>query len=170
MRPPDLSPSPSERRLALALAVPALAVVAALTAIEAWRLMSPRAADGVRVHVSMADAIAAGDLLGAYEFVRLGQDPGAPILVRDPVLTGGRDLVVSPVVWAAAHGQGSIVLMLLGAGATLDDERLGSTRCLAARAGFAGVVEALRRASRVTPGPCPAASDEPPLHALAERW
>ena len=158
-----------QRRLALALAIPALMVTIGVCAVEAWRLIVPsRAQIGARVYTSLGEAIAMDDVIGAHEFLRRGENPNALITVYDPVLTGGRQLQVAPIVWAAAAGRRQIAQMLLGAGVTFTREADALAPCVADRLGYHDIAADIRKfASPPLASPCPAAVPGAPLAAYA---
>jgi hypothetical protein len=146
--------------LALLLIVPALISALGVTALEVWRWVSPSSAlFAPPVAASLADAIAANDPLGAYEFIRAGQSPNGDMTVRHDVLTGGQPVEVSPLLWAVATQSEEAVAMLLGFGARLDAPAKHEAVCLAMRLGRDDIVHLLE-----LPGPddssepCPAAS------------
>jgi hypothetical protein len=103
------------RLIATLVAAPAVVVALAVTTVELWRLREPDAALFTTPFVySLAEAIDAGDLQRAYAFIRAGQDPNAPIAVRDE---RGQQIVVSPLEWAKAKQQKDIEMMLRAFGA-----------------------------------------------------
>jgi hypothetical protein len=105
-----------DRLIAALVAAPAVVVALAVTSVELWRLREPEAALFTTPFVySLAEAIDAGDLQRAYAFIRAGQDPNAPIVVRDE---GGRQITVSPLAWARAKDRKDIEQMLRAFGAT----------------------------------------------------
>jgi hypothetical protein len=101
------------RLLAGAIALPAVLAAVALVALEGWRLESPESSLFKAPQTSFADALGRGDVSQAYERLRAGQSPDDLIAVRHPVLTGGRGVLVSPLVWAVANGQRESALMLI---------------------------------------------------------
>jgi hypothetical protein len=122
-----------QRRLAALLAAPAVAAALGLCALEGWRMLRPRSPlFAPPFAYSLAEAIATGNVLHGYEYIRAGQDPNEPIAVRDRVLTGDRWILTSPLVWAIAVGNVDAVKMLLGHGARLDPHAEGRAICLAA--------------------------------------
>jgi hypothetical protein len=155
---------PAEKRLAFALAVPALIVTLAVCAVEMWRVLAPsQALIGHQTYGSPGEAIAMNDLRGAYDFIRRGQDPNVPIAVQDPLLTGGQEVLVPPIIWAAAAGRSSIVLMLLGSG-PLYERDTHRAACVADLQGFSDIAADVRRfTNRPLASPCPAIPPGPPL-------
>ena len=106
-----------DRLMAALVAAPAIVVALGVTGVELWRLREPTAPLFTTPFVySLAEAIDAGDLQRAYAFIRAGQDPNAPILVRDGE-GEGRQITVSPLAWARAKHQKEIEMMLLAFGA-----------------------------------------------------
>lgn len=123
------------------LAAPAVAAALGLCGIEAWRMLHPRSPlFAPPFAYSLADAIATGNVLHGYEYIRAGQDPNEPIAVRHPALTRNRWVFASPVAWAVATNQRDAVNMLLGHGARLD----GSALCLAEGLGHEDIARVLR--------------------------
>lgn len=91
------------RVLASMMAGPALVAALGVCAVEGWRMLQPKSALFADPFVfSLADAIERNDVDQAYAFIRAGQDPNEPIAVRHPVLSGGRSVLVTPIVWAVA--------------------------------------------------------------------
>jgi hypothetical protein len=145
------------RVLAAILLVPAIATAVGVTAVEAWRVRRPDGSLFAEPFVySLADAIAGGDVLRAYAFIRAGQDPNDLIAVRDPVLTRGRRVLVSPLVWAVAAQRKDAVLMLLAFGARLERTPDRAAACLADALGAAEIASVLRRdQAALGPAQCP---------------
>lgn len=150
------------RRLAVLLAIPTVVVALGLCAIEAWRAIRPRSALFQPPFVySLADAIAVGELPQAYAFIRAGQDPNEPIWVRHRVLTDGRWLRVSPLLWAVATRNGQAVDMLIAFGAQLDRRENKDAACLAELLGDQSILRALRlNGAQPAAGDCPAFSKD----------
>jgi hypothetical protein len=158
------SRSPRDRReslLALLIGGPAIIIALGIVATEAWRLIEPDSSlFAAPAAVSLADAIASDDVLGAYEFIRNGQDPNALISVRHTVLTGGRPVDVLPLLWAVATQSEGAVAMLLGFGARLDAVTTRKAVCLAEQLERADIVRLLRLGDPDTATePCPARHD-----------
>src|SRR2546426_6608664 len=101
-----IGPSPLARRTHLLLVLmgaPTLLAAIGLGALEAWRLRHPESPlFSTPFAYSLADAIERDDVQRAHAFIRAGQNPNDLIAVRHPALTGGRTILVSPLVWAAA--------------------------------------------------------------------
>jgi hypothetical protein len=113
---------------------------------------------------SFADALAAGDVRQAFEFIRAGQDPNELILVSHADLTGGQRVLTSPLLWAAANGKLQVVQMLLGYGARM--ERAGDRRapCVAEALGAGEIARLLRGQQRERAAdPCDGFDATPPL-------
>jgi hypothetical protein len=161
------------RRLASLLALPVVLTVAGLCAVEGARLIRPDwPLFSTPFVYSLADAIENDDIEGALRFIQAGQDPNGLIAVRHVVLTNGRSVLVSPLVWAVATQHQRSVLMLLGYGARMDHEANSKAVCLAEAVGNTDIARLLRR---YPPQPAvEAACDEPkpgaaPLLALGQR-
>ncbi|MBI2563185.1 MAG: hypothetical protein HYW08_12505, partial [candidate division NC10 bacterium] len=91
----------------------------------------------------------------AYEFIRQGQNPNEPIAVRHPALTGGRPLLVSPLLWAVATNSRQSVLTLLGHGVTMGRPANSRAACLADALGNTELAALLRRlAEGIEVAPC----------------
>lgn len=164
----SIHPGRRQRQLALALAVPALIVTLAVSGVEVWRVLAPsRAQVGYRSYGSLGEAIAMDDVHGAHAFIERGQSPDALITVYDPALTGRQPVLVPPIVWAAAAGRRTIVLMLLAEGVTFERDTDRASACLADRLGFPQIAADLRRlAGRPLASPCPTLPPGPPLATL----
>jgi hypothetical protein len=126
------------------MAAPALFAALGVCAVEGWRVLQPQAALFAAPFVfSLADAIERNDVDQAYAFIRAGQDPNQPIAVRHPVLSGGRSILVSPIVWAVALQRREALLMLLGFGGQVGRAADGRAVCLAESLGNAEIVRVL---------------------------
>jgi hypothetical protein len=145
-------------RLAILLAAPAVLAALGVVALEGWRLRNPQAELFATPHVySLAEAIEQNDVVRAYEFIRAGQRADEPIAVRDARLTGGRHVLVPPLVWAAASNSAGSVQMLLGYGARPVGAVGGRAICVAEALGHWEVRDLLARAgAKRPPGGCPA--------------
>ena len=148
----------SHRATLLAMLIAAPAVINALTigALEGWRSYQPDSPLFAAPRVSsLADAIARDDVQQAYEFIKGGQDPNGLIEVADPVLTGGRRVSVSPMLWAVAMRSDRSVLTLFGVGARIDADAARRAVCLAERLGQSDIARLLERHSgHVSSRPC----------------
>ena len=117
---------------------------------------------------SLADAIEQHDVRRAARFIRDGQDPNALIAAQHPVLTGGRSVLVSPLVWAVGLQETKAVYMLFGFGARIERDSDRRASCLADRLGYREIAELLRSNGAAPAASCAAArTDEPPLLAYA---
>lgn len=124
------------RLLASMMAGPALLAALGVCAVEGRRVLQPQAALFAAPFVfSLADAIERNDVDQAYAFIRAGQDPNQPIGVSNPILTGGRRVLISPLLWAVATGRRDALLMLLGYGARWDAAIGAEALCLAEELG-----------------------------------
>jgi ankyrin repeat protein len=113
------------------MGVPAVAAALGVSAVESWRLAGPRSdLFTAPFAYSLADAIERNDVHQAHAFLQAGQDPNQVIAVRHPVLTAGRPVLVSPILWAVATQNRDAVLMLLGFGARISATD-GNAVCLA---------------------------------------
>jgi hypothetical protein len=141
----------------VAMAIFVLGVVVVET--ERWRNpRSPLFAD--RTYYSLADAIQADDVEGAFAFLRGGTSPNDPIEVRDPVLTRNRSVLAPPLVWAVATGRRNAVLMLLAHGARIETDADKAVSCLADELGNADLAALLRKYVNTLPRErCPAPRD-----------
>ncbi len=140
------------RLLTVMVAAPTILVALGISAIEGSRIHNPRSSlFRTPVVLSLADAIESGDVLRAYEFIRAGQDPNAWIPVRHAVLSGGRTVLVSPLMWATAAQNKQAVLMLLGAGARLDRAPDKAAACVADALGNAEIASLLRQYGNAPP-------------------
>jgi hypothetical protein len=141
----------------VAMAILALAVV--VVEIERWRNPASRLFAEPTFY-SLADAIQADDVNGAYAFLRAGANPNDPIAVRDPALTRGRSVLASPLLWAVATEHRNSVLMLLGHGARIESDADKAASCLADELGNADLAALLRQYGNTLPRDrCPAPRD-----------
>jgi hypothetical protein len=142
--------------VAALLVVPAILGALCVVTVEAWRQYRPSSAFFNPAYVnSLADAIEADDPKAAYEFIRAGADPNGPIEVQDPILTGDRTLVVSPILWAVATESVSNVQMLLGFGGKAYAHNGRSLACLAEAMGNDRIADVVRTYGHVPAAPCP---------------
>lgn len=127
------------------MAAPTLAIALGLCAIEAWRTVRPRSPlFAAPFAYSLAEAIETGNLPHAYQYIRAGQDPNVPIAVRHPVVTKGRWVLTSPLLWSVAVGNTDAVKMLLGYGARLDRPADRQAACLADALRHSDIAQMLR--------------------------
>jgi hypothetical protein len=132
--------------IAAVIAVPAIVAALGLTAIEAYRMVSPSAPLFGGNPASLADAITGGyGVEYAYRFIRSGQDPNEPITVDDPEYTGGRSIKVSPLMLAIAARDENTTAMLLNFGARVDLPQNRSARCLAEEIGNQAILGIIDR-------------------------
>jgi len=140
-----------------AMAILSLAVV--VVEIERWRNPASRLFADPTFY-SLADAIQADDVKGAYAFLRAGADPNDLIAVRDPALTRGRSVLASPLLWAVATEHRDSVLMLLAHGARIEKDADRAASCLADELGDANLAALLRKYGNALPREqCPAPRD-----------
>lgn len=161
-----------QRVLVVLMAAPVLATALGLGALGAWRFLRPDSPLFVTPVVdSLAEAIANDDLPRAYAFIRAGQDPNDPIVVRHPVLTDGRSVQLSPLLWAVANRREDAVPMLLAFGARMDTTAARQAVCLAERLGAHRIARILEfHGGGESREPCPTlqAGEAPLLEAVAE--
>ncbi|MGH2400034.1 MAG: hypothetical protein ACRDF6_09315 [bacterium] len=152
------------------MATPTLVLALGLCATEAWRIVRPQSPLFATplLYYSFGDAIAAGDVWQAYQFIRSGQDPNELIAVRHPALTGGQWVFVSPLVWATATQNTQAVQMLLGFGARMERAADRRAVCLAQALGNEEIARVLRAhdGGRPTEGCGDLELDEAPLLRL----
>lgn len=132
------------RLLASAMTVPAVLASLLISGVEIWRLMEPQSTlFAAPFAYSLAEAIERNDVDQAYGFIRAGHDPNQAIAVRHELLTGGRSMLVSPVIWAVATQSRETLLMLIGFGARVTGGAGGNAACLADALGNADMVRLL---------------------------
>jgi hypothetical protein len=132
------------RHLTVLVGAPVLIVALGLTAVEAWRVVRPRSSLFTAPFAfSLAEAIETGNLQHAYQYIQAGQDPNALIAVRHPILTEGRWVLTSPLLWSVALGNVYMVKMLLGYGTRLDRAADRQAVCLAEALGHRDIVRVL---------------------------
>ena len=154
----------SERRqhlvaVGMLAATSVLALAVVLVEFERWQ--HPRARLFTSpAFASLADAIQADDMAGAYALLRAGANPNDPIAVRDPALTRGRSVLASPLIWAVATQRRNAVLMLLAHGARAESDADKAASCLADALGNAELAALVRKYSNTLPRErCPAPRD-----------
>ncbi len=151
------------------MGAPVVLTALAITGLEAWRTWRPDARSASTA-TSLAEAIAGDDVNRAYDLVRAGESPSAPILVRHEKLTGGRSLRVAPLIWAVATNAPRTLQMLLGFGALADAKTIRQAHCLAQQLGHTRLVGSLEQhqAPHAKGAPCPRPGDGmTPLEAVA---
>lgn len=121
--------------LAWLIAAPAVICALGFGAIEAGQFVGLAMLRDDAVPTSLADAIVAHDAQAAYAFVRAGQDPNTPIAFSDHVLTGDRQVMVSPLLLAVATNSDNTVRMLLSFGVRMELPGNRVAACLANRPG-----------------------------------
>jgi len=143
--------------IAVVLLAPAVLAAGVVLGLEGWRLVRPRSPlFGVPETFTLADSVAHHDVARAYALVREGQRPDDLIVVSHPTLTDGRQRFVSPLWWAVAMRDEHTMLMLLGAGATIQHVEGRDADCLADALGAAAMQALLRQHAAPPQGPCPA--------------
>ena len=159
-----------QRPLLLACTVPAVLMMLAVTGVEVWRVVAPSSAErGHRAYGTMGEAVVADDRRGVLGFIERGQSPDALIAVHDPVLTGGREVRVPPIVWATAAGRQRIVMALLFAGVTFQRDADRAAACIADRLEFPEIATQLRQIAGLSPpSACPPPSPGPLLLAVGQ--
>lgn len=161
-------PADPTRIAAILLAAPALLLAAFLAWSEVW---SPDALPVVFT-TSFTEALRDDTMEIAFEHIRHGRDPNAPAAYRDERLTGGEELMLTPLIIAVGRGQGDTVSMLLSSGARLDIPGSRYAVCLARRLGHTRIAGVLLENGG--PGAaeevCPSAphDDDAPLRAYVE--
>lgn len=152
MTAPDVDPVNTVPRAHLVtwlMAAPALVGALGLAAIEGGGLMRPASPlTAPPPGRSFADTLRNGSVEEAYAHVKAGQDPNAPLPFRDPDLTAGREVMVTPLLVAVAAGQANTVMMLLSFGADLDAPGNARAACLADRLGHDDIAAGIRRNGR----------------------
>lgn len=161
-------PHRRERRLrltAILLAGPVLCTALGVVVVEAWRSARPASPlFAAPVAASFADAIRADDVRSANVFLHAGQQPDELIAVNDASLTGGKWLLLSPLVWAVATDSPQSVRMLLGAGAGGTHATDRRAACLADALGHDEIARTLRLYQSDAPDICGGETDDgPPL-------
>jgi len=143
--------------IGIVLLAPAVLAASAVFGLEGWRLVRPRSPlFGTQQTFTLAEAIEHHDVARAYALVRDGQRPDDLIVVSHPTLTAGRPHFVSPLWWAVAMRDEHTMLMLLGAGATIQHVEGRDADCLADALGAAAMQALLRQHAAPPQGPCPA--------------
>ena len=123
--------------IAACLAMPPMIVAIALAGIEVYRFIEPDAPlFGGPAPASLVESITDGfGVEQTYQFIRMGQDPNAPVRIDDEEYAGGETIQVSPLMLAVAAADGSAVRMLLSFGARLDLPQNRRAECLARELG-----------------------------------
>jgi hypothetical protein len=142
--------------------VTAMAILSLLlVAVEVERWLHPRSRlFTYPTHYALADAIAADDVESAYALLRAGANANDPIAVSDPVLTRGRSVLASPLIWAVATQRRNAVMLLLAHGARMERDIDKAAPCLADELGNADLAALLRKYGDTLPRDrCPAPRD-----------
>ena len=147
--------------MATFLAMPTVVVSLALAGTETWRLLHPRSTLFAAPQTySLADALEQHQLDQAYAFARR-LDPRAMIPVRHPIITNGRTVLATPLMWAAAVRDREGLLMLMqNVDAHTDQGDAARAICVAQAAGISETARVLRmnwtvsadQCFRLTPG------------------
>ena len=152
---------------AVPMAAPAVATACWLAWVEITR-DPPRTTP----ELSLAEAIQQDQIETAWEHIRAGRDPNAPVAYRHERLTGGREIMLAPLLIAVAHARDDTVKALMSSGARLDAPGGRFAVCLAKRMEFERVAATLIRYGGAETGPttCPdrAPPKESPLSAYVE--
>ena len=121
---------------------------------------------------TFARAVADDRIEIAFAHIRAGQDPNAAVPFRDETFTGGRELMVRPLLIAVAHGNTDSVSMLMSNGARLDAPGNRFAVCLATRLQHTELAEKIIEDAGPEDAPttCPDApkSEDAPLSAYVE--
>ena len=158
---------------AMLVLAPTIIVAASLALFEGRALMGPSTMrDSDLSEASFAEALRQGDMELAFATIRAGRNPNSPVAFRDQVLTGGRDIMIAPLLIAVAYNRDDSVAMLMGYGARLDAPGNRFAVCLARQLGYEAIASLVTRdggpeAARAT---CPdrKAAREAPLLAYVE--
>ena len=97
----------------------------------------------------------------AFELIRAGQDPNAPLAFRHDQLSGGRTVALTPLLIAVALDAEETAAMLISSGAILDRDGNRLALCLARQLGHAKIEALLVRDA----GPAATATPCPPVNA-----
>jgi len=103
-------------------------------------------------HVTLAEAIATRNNAEALRLIALGANPNQPSRVRDGLLTGGYDVVVTPLEAAVGAQRADSLRMLLANGAVVDERELRVLRCFERSRRDSGVREILDSRASGLPG------------------
>jgi hypothetical protein len=164
-----LTPTRLRPWTAVAMASPAIVAASWLTWVEITRDPPHAKPD---TGSTLSSAIQDDDIVRAFAHIRSGEDPNAPVAYRHERLTGGREIMVTPLVAAIAHSRDDSVKMLMSSGARLDVPGSRFAVCLAKRLGHDRIVATLVRygGAAATEAPCPeqVPSAEAPLEAYVD--
>lgn len=160
----------SSRRLAALLMV--APVILAACGITWWQIDLTLTASDPYAGWSFVDALREDYFEVAFEYIRSGQDPNAPVAFQDDRLTGGEELMLTPILIAVAHGRADTVAMLMSSGVDLDAPGNRFAVCLARRLGHDDIAEAIVRngGAEAAEATCPEMEvpEEAPLRAYVE--
>jgi len=150
------------------VALPAIAGAVTLGMLEGRLLFASHVSEAPVG--SLGEALRRRDLENAFLFIRAGQDPNQPIRFRDPILTGDREIMISPLLIAVASNNDDGLMMLMSVGARFDAPGNQFAGCLAARLGHEGIAEMITDygGPAASPNACPDAASDPsaPLTAF----
>ncbi len=131
------------------LAVPMLIGAVGLLGLEGYRIARPDSVLFVEPpQPSLVDAVRADALESAHAFLLAKTDPNQVVAFADETLTGGRTVMVSPLMVAVAARNGGPALMLLAFGAGMDLPQNARAACLAQELNETALAEAIRRDGR----------------------
>lgn len=154
--------------MALLMAAPALVTASWL----AWTELVRGQETSPTADLSFIEALREDRFERAYRYIHSGQDPNAPVLFQDDLLTGGDELPLTPLIIAVALDRGDSVKMLMSSGAVLDAPGNGLAVCLARRLGYAGMAESMVRdgGTAAVQARCPQAphAEAAPLRAYVD--
>jgi len=154
---------------AVSMAAPAVVVAAWIVSFELaldppYRIPEPTS--------SFSDAVQADAIERAFGHIRSGEDPNAPVPFRDDALTGGREIMLTPMLIAVAADNTDSVSMLMSSGVRMDAPGNRFAVCLARRMGHGELaVKIVEEAGPETaPTTCPDGppSGEAPLSVYVE--
>ena len=150
------------------VAVPSACLALTVTCLGTLLVRTPTP-DALRAEAGTFDvALRSFGAEHAYAFVRQGVDINAPLDVVDPPLTGDQRVLVTPLVLAVAAQNENTMLMLLNAGARLDDPGNAWATCVASWVGREDLRQALETYGGArSPMPCPAQVTGPVLAFFA---
>lgn len=159
---------PPSRAATAALLAPALLTAIWLLSADingGWARADP-AADMPFVDTLVDDRFAL-----AFQHIRAGIDPNAPIAYRDDTLTNGQELKLTPLLIAIARDRSDTVLMLLSRGIKIDMPGNRYAMCLAKQRGQTRTLEMIPYLTGDNPPtdcPPPAPDGAPALAAYVD--
>lgn len=107
---------------------------------------------------TFADTIVRHGVEQAYAHIRAGRNPNEPVPFRDPRLTGGQELRLTPLAIALAARNENTALMLLSYGTDLTLPEQAGIACLADWVDLPGVAKVIR-ATQGRDATCPPKPD-----------